>query len=78
MAEQEAISNPGFRSDAKSGVGGSIPHSPVGTALEETAAMVAVLALMQTETSLDTEPPSMSAWARAGRREAVRPWKKQP
>jgi hypothetical protein len=45
--------------------------------MEETAAIIAVLSLMQTEAPADQEAPRASAWARAGRREAVRPWTRQ-
>ena len=44
---------------------------------EEAAAIVAVLSLMQAEPHPGTEAPSASAWARAGRREAIRPWARQ-
>ncbi len=77
MTEQESISHSSHVRHAKSGLGGSDANSSEGTSLAETAAMVAVLALMPVEASVGAEPPRMSAWARAGRREAVRPWKKQ-
>ena len=47
------------------------PDTPVE---EETAAIIAVLSLMTTEDSSEEITPQISAWARAGRREAVRPW----
>jgi hypothetical protein len=43
---------------------------------EETAAIVAVLSLMQEEPPQAAESVRTSPWARAGRREAVRPWTK--
>ena len=41
---------------------------------EEAAAIIAVLSLMRTDAPLEANTPRASAWARAGRREAVRPW----
>jgi hypothetical protein len=48
-----------------------------GPSGEAAAAIIAVLSLMQAETPSGTEVPRASAWARAGRQEAVRPWTRQ-
>lgn len=51
---------------------------PTGAPLaEEAAAIVAVLTLLQAEAPPGTAAPRVSAWAQAGRREALRPWKRQ-
>jgi hypothetical protein len=44
---------------------------------EETAAIMAVVTLLQADEPQEARAPRMSAWAQAGRREAVRPWTRQ-
>jgi hypothetical protein len=77
MMEPEPTFKSSPRSQASSGVGGNSTCGAEGPTAEETAAIVTVLALLQTDATPEAEPPGMSAWARAGRREAARPWTKQ-
>jgi hypothetical protein len=58
----------------RTGVGREAACNAEGPTLEKAAAIAAVLALMQAEAHPEADPPRASAWARAGRREAVRPW----
>lgn len=58
----------------QSGSAGRGAYGSDTPAEEETAAIIAVLSLMQREATREATGPRTSAWARAGRREAVRPW----
>jgi hypothetical protein len=51
--------------------------SPEPPTEEEVAAIMAVLMLIQAESAPVPEAPRVSAWARAGKREAVQSWTKQ-
>ncbi len=77
MADLEPGSDPSPILLSKTGVRREAACTAEGPTLEETAAIAAVLALMQAEAPPEVDPPRASAWARAGRREAVRPWPEQ-
>lgn len=69
--EPDVIKYPTDSARTEAGQGTAAPTA------EETAAIVAVLALVQAEEPKVEDSPRPSSWARAGRRDAVRPWTKQ-
>jgi hypothetical protein len=76
MAEQEPANASAPVSPTRSQAGKRSAHDTKGATPEVAAAIVAVVALTQAEALPEAEPPRASAWARAGRREAVRAWTK--
>jgi hypothetical protein len=75
--KQKPTSNAFRESQVSRGVGNQAVQIAGEPSAEEAAAIIAVLSLMQREAPSGTEVPRTSAWARAGRREAVRPWTRQ-
>ncbi len=77
MAEQKSTTNASRPSRAGRGAGDQAVRMAGEPSPEEAAAIIAVLSLMQPEAPTGAGAPRASAWARAGRREAVRPWTRQ-
>ena len=74
MVKQESTSSVSTTATEKLRDGRTTSFSTDAPTDEETAAIIAVLSLMQVEAPTEPSASQTSAWARAGKREAVRPW----